>query len=214
MTASDKKAILKRLWPHAPGTLIDAIIEHGPAIAEKYELTTPLRQAHFKAQISHETAGGVVTVENMNYKTAKRIHDVWPSRFTVESAQAYVGNPRALANKVYNGRMGNRTGTDDGYNYRGRGLLQLTGRESYQRVGKSVGLALADDPDLVFKPPENSFAIAACEFRELKCLSAADADDVKLVTKRVNGGYIGLDDRKAWLAKWKPIFVPKMDLAA
>jgi putative chitinase len=214
MSQADKKAILKRLWPRAPQALIDAIIEHGPAIAEKYELTTPLRQAHFMAQISHESDGGTVTQENMNYTTAKRIRDVWPSRFTVESAQAYVRNPKALANKVYNGRMGNRTGTDDGYNFRGRGLLQLTGRESYTRVGKSVGLGLADDPDLVFKPPENSFRIAACEFKELKCLGAADADDIRLVTKRVNGGYIGLDSRKVWLAKWKPMFVPKLDLVA
>src|SRR5262245_28450108 len=197
-TDQDKRAIMKRLWPNAPDALINAIVSRGADIAIKYELNTPLRLAHFMAQISHESDGGTVTVENMNYKTAKRIRDVWPSRFTVDSAKPYVGNPRGLANKVYNGRMGNRTGTDDGYNYRGRELIQLTGRESYQKIGQRVGLNIESDPDLVIRPPENSLRIAACEFQYLKCLPSADVDDVRGVTKKVNGGYIGLESRKAW----------------
>jgi putative chitinase len=213
MTKAEKLALLDKLWPNAPTTLLDAIIEYGPALREKYEINTPLRLAHFMAQISHESGGGTITIENMNYTTARRICQVWPSRFPSEgSAQPYVKNPRGLANKVYNGRMGNRSGTDDGYNYRGRGLLQLTGRESYQRIGKALGLDLAGDPNLVNQPPQNSLEIAAREFKELKCLPSADADDVRAVTKKVNGGYNGLEDRKQWLAKWKKVLIPKLDL--
>jgi putative chitinase len=138
----------------------------------------------------------------MSYSTATRIHAVWPSRFTVESAQGYVRDPKKLASKVYNGRMGNVPGSDDGYNYRGRGLLQITGRESYRRIGRLTGLPLEDQPGLAYTP-SNALTIAAAEFSSLGCLPFCDKDDVRTVTRRVNGGYIGLDSRKAWLAKWK-----------
>ena len=88
--------------------------------------------------------------ENLYFTSAKRIRQVWPSRFKSDAAaQPFVKNPRALANQVYNGRMGNRPGSDDGYRYRGGGLPQLTGAENYQRAGRALGLALADDPDLM-----------------------------------------------------------------
>ncbi len=154
------------------------------------------------AQISHESDGGVIKEENLNYTTPARIAAVWPSRFDPESAEAYVRNPKALGNKVYNGRMGNAPNSSDGYSYRGRGLLQLTGKESYERIGKLTGLDLVSKPDLV-SDPANALRIAACEFENLKCLPACDDDDIRTVTKRVNGGYIGIDSRRAWLAKWK-----------
>lgn len=195
-------ATLKSLWPHASTALIDATVSSAPTVFLRYHLNTPLRVAHFMAQISHESDGGRIKEENLNYTTAARIAAVWPSRFTPESAEAYVRNPKALANKAYNGRMGNRPNSSDGFDYRGRGLLQLTGRESYERIGKLTGLDLVGNPDLVSQPL-NALRVAACEFENLKCLPAADADDIRTVTKRVNGGYIGIDSRRAWLAKWK-----------
>lgn len=193
---------LTRLWPRAPAALIDAVIIKSPNIFTRYGLTTPLRQAHFMAQISHESDGGTITEENMNYTTAARIAAVWPSRFTPESAIPYVRNPRRLANKVYNGRMGNELGTDDGFNFRGRGLLQLTGKESYQNIGRLTGLDLVNQPNLA-NDPSSALEVAACEFQYLKCLPACDDDDIRTVTKRVNGGYIGIDSRRTWLTKWK-----------
>lgn len=193
---------LRKLWPHAAPTLIADIAGRSAAVLAKYNINTPLRVAHFMAQISHESNGGTIIEENLNYTSAARIAQVWPSRFTPESAQGYVRNARLLANKVYNGRMGNRPNTDDGFNYRGRGLLQITGRENYQKIGKRVGFDLENNPGLV-NAYDKSFMIAAAEFVNLGCLPACDADDIRTVTKRVNGGYIGIDSRRAWLAKWK-----------
>ena len=193
---------LRKLWPKASQGLIDGITAASQEVFANYKINTPLRLAHFMAQISHESDGGTITEENMNYTTAARIAAVWPSRFTIESAQNYVRKPRELANKVYNGRMGNQPYSDDGYNYRGRGLLQLTGKESYAKIGKLTGLDLVKNPNLVFTP-KFALQIAACEFENLNCLPAADADDIRTVTKRVNGGYIGIDSRRNWLTKWK-----------
>lgn len=203
-----KNDVLKKLWPRASGSLVAAIVARAPTVLPKYDINTPLRLAHFMAQISHESGGGTITEESLNYTTAARIAAVWPSRFTPETAQDYVRNPKKLANKVYNGRMGNRPGTDDGYNYRGRGLLQLTGRESYQKLGKKIGLDLETTPSLV-NNPDNALEVAAAEFKALNCLPACDDDDIRTVTKRVNGGYIGIDDRRAWLAKWK-LAIPEL----
>jgi putative chitinase len=104
--------------------------------------------------------------------------------------------------------MGNRAGSDDGWTYRGRGLLQITGRENYQKIGKRIGLDLEKNPGLALAP-DKMLAIAADEFVHSNCLSPADEDDIRTVTKRINGGHIGIDDRRAWLAKWK-LAIPEL----
>jgi putative chitinase len=195
---------LRRLWPRAPQALVDGVVAHAPATFARYGLTTPLRVAHFMAQISHESGGGTITAENLNYASAERIAAVWPKRFTPASARPYVHNPHGLADRVYNGRMGNAPGSDDGFNYRGRGLLQITGRASYRRIGSLVSVDLENRPELA-AAPSIALDIAACEFKQLGCLPHADRDDVQAVTYRVNGGYNGLQSRKAWLAKWKAV---------
>lgn len=195
-------ALLRRMWPRAPEPLLAAVVAQFSRVATKYQLNTPLRLAHFLAQVSHESNGGTITQENMNYRTAQRIAAVWPSRFSAASAQAYVGNPKKLASKVYNGRMGNRSGTEDGYTYRGQGLLQLTGRSSYVELSALVGVDLVTHPEFAFAP-QYALEIAAAEFKKLGCLPACDADNLSAVTKRVNGGLIGLDSRRAWLSRWK-----------
>jgi putative chitinase len=193
---------LKRLWPHASDAMLDGVASTSARVFAKYQLNTPLRVAHFMAQISHESDGGRIKEENMSYTTPERIAAVWPKRFTVSSAKPYVRNPQGLANKVYNGRMGNQPGSNDGFSFRGRGLLQLTGRASYQRIGKLTGLDLLSNPSLV-SSPQHALEIAACEFRDLNCLPPADKDDIRMVTLRVNGGYIGIDSRRNWLTRWK-----------
>jgi putative chitinase len=202
---------LYNLWPDGdkkvPG-LRDGIAESSARVFAKYgPIDTPLLVAHVMAQISHECGAGRDVVENMNY-TAKRIPQVWPSRFpTQASAAPYSGNPRALANKVYNGRMGNRMGSDDGYNFRGRGGSQTTGRDGYERVAKATKIDVVNHPDYLIDP-RFFLECAVADFINCGCLPAAKRDDILNVTKKLNGGTIGLDDRVLWLVKWKKALKP------
>jgi putative chitinase len=196
---------LYNLWPNGdqkvPG-LRDGIAASTPEVFAKYGIDSPLLVAHVMAQISHECGAGHDVVENLNY-TATRMTQVWPSRFpTVASAQPYANNPRALANKVYNGRMGNKTGSDDGWNFRGRGGSQTTGREGYERVAKQTGLDVVNNPDILIDP-KFFMVCAVSDFINCGCLPYAKADDLLNVTKRLNGGTIGLSERANWLATWK-----------
>lgn len=114
----------------------------------------PIRhRAYILATGYHETGLAMSpNVESLNYTTASRIRAVWPARFaSVAEAQPYVRNPKALANKVYNGRMGNRSGTDDGWNYRGRGQVHITGRDNYLKAGSAIGVDLVGSPDLALR---------------------------------------------------------------
>jgi putative chitinase len=154
------------------------------------------------AQVSHECGAGREVVENLNY-TARRMMQVWPSRFSsLAGAQAFARNPKALANKVYNGRMGNRPGSDDGWTYRGRGAVQTTGREGYRRLAETTGLDVLNDPDLV-NDPAHFLECGVADFIACGCVPFATADDLVGVTKRLNGGTIGLAARAVWLERWK-----------
>ncbi len=194
--------MLARRWPRAPHGLIDAIVAAAPVVLKKRKINAPLRLAHFMAQVSHECGGGTVTEENLRYSAA-RMCQVWPSRFrSIAAAQPFAFNPKALANKVYNGRMGNRDGSDDGWNYRGRGLIQITGRDGYAQVGMVAGLPLVANPAMA-NDLKTVLEVAAA-FWTWKGLNAiADTDNLTAVTKKVNGGTNGLADRRAWLARWK-----------
>jgi putative chitinase len=196
---------LRRLWPQGdsrvPG-LLSGMVQSSEAVFARYGISTPLLAAHVMAQISHECGAGRDVVENLNY-SAGRMMQVWPSRFpTMASAAPYAGNPRVLANKVYNGRMGNAVGSDDGWNFRGRGGSQTTGREGYERVRKATGIDVVKHPDYLIDP--RYFLICAVsDFINCGCVPFARADDIVGVTRRLNGGTVGLAERKAWLAKWK-----------
>lgn len=162
-------------------------------------LDSALRAEHFLAQCLHETGGLRVLVENLNYSAA-RLMQVWPSRFpTLESCSPFAHNPRALANRVYGGRMGNAD-PNDGWRYIGRGLLQITGRSAYERVGAALGLNLVGFPTEVLAP-ENVLRVAGEVWKEAGCNALADADNVVAITKRINGGLIGLEERLIWLEK-------------
>lgn len=205
MTNTSFGRALMHLWPNGdqkiPG-LRAGMIETAANTFQRHGINSPLLIAHVMAQISHECGAGHEVVENLNY-TASRMTQVWPSRFpTVASAAPYAGNPRALANKVYNGRMGNVVGSDDGFNFRGRGASQTTGREGYQRLAKTTGLDVVNHPDLV-NDPKHFLECGVADFILCGCLPYAQADDVLNVTRRLNGGTVGLAERKAWLVQWK-----------
>ena len=189
-------------WPRAPHSLVDKIVAAAPAVLTKFEITTAKRLSHFLAQASVECAGGTALEENLNY-SAERLHVVWPARFSsIGAAQPYAHNPRLLADRVYDGRMGNRPGTDDGWNYRGRGLIDLTGAAMYERVGKACGLDLKATPDLA-SSPDSALAVAAAFWMLSDANRFADRNEIRAETKVINGGLTGMADREAWLKAWK-----------
>jgi putative chitinase len=162
---------------------------------EKYQINTPKRQACFIGQCMHESGGFKQLKENLNY-SAKGLMATWPSRFPdMDTAEKYERNPEKIANKVYSGRMGN-TEDGDGAKYIGRGLIQLTGKENYANCGNAIGVDLVANPDLLSTP--KYAALSAGWFWNRRGLNAlADADDIDTITKRINGGLIGIADRKA-----------------
>ena len=165
----------------------------------KYDINTPARKASFIGQCAHESNNFKVLEENLNY-SAEGLMKTWPSRFpTKEVADQYARQPAKIAGKVYNGRLGN-TSEEEAAKFLGRGLIQLTGKENYERCGEAIGVDLISQPNLLAQP--HYAAMSAAWFWNKKGLNAlADAQDYDTMTKRINGGLIGLDDRKAKIAK-------------
>ncbi len=194
------RACLTALFPRAPADHLDAIAARSGLLLARHAVTGQ-RLEHFLAQVGHESAGLTALEENLSYSAA-RLCAVWPGRFpSSEAAAPFAGNPRALANRVYGGRMGNGDETSgDGWAYRGRGYIQLTGRAAYRETGRRAGLDLEVSPDLA-AAPEHALAVA-CAFWSWRGLNAlCDRDDLVAVTRRINGGSNGLADRRAWLDK-------------
>lgn len=195
--------LLLKLWPRASAEMLQAIADASDAVFAKYAINTPLRVAHFLAQCSHESGAGTVLTENLFYTTSERLMTVWPKRFpNVVAARPFLRNPIMLGRNVYNGRMGNRAGTDDGYVYRGRGLIQVTGRDEYAAIGKIAGIDLVTNPDAA-SANDTCLPVAGAFWSSKPLNEAADADDLIRVTRLVNGGTVGLDDRARWLKSWK-----------
>ena len=166
---------------------------------EKYQINTPKRQACFIGQTMHESGGYKFLRENLNY-SAKALMNTWPSRFPdMDTAEKYERNPEKIANKVYGGRMGN-TEEGDGAKYIGRGLIQLTGKENYKNCSDGIGVDLVANPDLLSEP--QYAALSAGWFWNKRNLNASsDLMDIVGMTKKINGGVIGLEDRKAKINK-------------
>jgi len=162
---------------------------------QKYDINTPKRQACFIGQCMHESGGFRLTKENLNY-SASSLMKTWPSRFPdMDTAEKYEHNPVKIASKVYAGRMGNITPEDAGM-YIGRGLIQLTGKDNYKTASDALNEDLLATPQLVEEP--RYAALTAGWFWNKKGLNAlADSNDIETMTKRINGGTLGLDDRKA-----------------
>ena len=171
----------------------------------KYDISTTQRQACFIGQCQHESENFTKLEEGLNY-SASRLMAVWPSRFpSLDVAEQYANNPEKLANKIYSGRMGNgNEESGEGYAYRGRGLIQMTGKEAYANCGSGLGMDFIGDPNWLVDPKYAT--LSAGWFWNKKGLNAlADSGDIETMTKRINGGLLGLDDRKAKIAKAREI---------
>ena len=184
---------LDKLRGHVPQSVIDSI----PEVASKFEINTPLRVAHFLAQCGHESGGFKLTQENLNY-SAKGLLGIFPKYFDAGTAAAYERKPEKIANVVYANRMGNGDKTSgEGWKFHGRGYIQLTGKENYTAFTKSIGEDCVANPDLVAS--KYALASAAWFFSKNGLHKLADGgsgdDTVTKITKRVNGGTIGLPDR-------------------
>jgi len=166
-------------------------------VFHRYEINTPERQAAFIGQCAHESMNFTKLEENLNY-SAEALMKTWPSRFpTMEVAQQYARNPEKIANKVYGGRMGNGTEeTGDGWLYHGRGLIQLTGKDNYTLAGDALGMDFVHSPDYVLVPKYAALT-AGWYWNKRQLNKEADAKDYTGMTKKINGGTIGLDDRIA-----------------
>ena len=203
--------LLMQLAPNARSSYREAA-GTAQAVLDRHGITqNKLRLAHFLAQVMHESSALTVQMENLNY-SAPRLPVVWPKRFRplgpLDPAQ-FANNPERLANEVYGGRMGN-VQPGDGFRYRGRGLLQLTGRDSYReatRIVRSFNPAAPDfeaEPDLCFSAAW-AVPIAAAEWEAKGCNALADSDQITMVTQRINGGQIGIADRRDWLLRVKAL---------
>ena len=185
-------------------------IEWTPALNDtfaKFNIATPRQQAAFIGQCSHECNNFKTLEENLNYK-AETLTKLWPSRFpTLEIANAYAHQPQKIANKVYASRMGNRDeASGDGFKFRGRGCIQLTGHDSYWHFGQAINADLVASPDLVSTP--KYAALSAGWFWSTHNLNAlADAMNYEAVTRKINGGIFGLAERIALTQKAYQVLV-------
>jgi putative chitinase len=190
--------------PSADKHVVDEIIAD-QNILPSFGVDTPKKLAHFLAQTAHESGGFKIAIENMNY-TAKRITEVWPSRFkTVADAAPFAGNPQKLANSVYANRMGNGPpSSGDGFRYRGRGLLQLTGRSMYKGVGAATGLDLENHPEIA-EHFDDALKIAGGAWKFDGVDKLSENDSVEKYTRKINGGVIGLAQREKLFTKAKSL---------
>lgn len=204
---------LHQLWPHGdariPG-LVDGMIATAADVFARYGLISKRAIAHAMAQFSEESGCGLEMQENMNYSAA-RLLEVFPTHFTRSDAIALQHNARAIADKAYGGRMGNaRPPSDDGWNFRGQGLSQLTGRDNYKALADRTGLDLLNHPELLVSP-ERALECGVADFVMCGCLPYAEKDDLIGVSSMLNCGHYvhnisqinGFAMRKHWLGLWK-----------
>ena len=190
------KLTVSQLKQMVPGiTHADHWIEAFDQLLPDYEINTPKRIAAFIAQCAHESGGFKFLKENLNYK-AESLMKTFPKYFSdKDTANAYAKQPVKIANRVYANRMGNGDeASGDGYRYCGRGLIQLTGKTNYDWFAASLEISASEASE--YLETFEGAAQSACWFWESNNLNVeADAGDIKKMTKKINGGYIGLDDR-------------------
>lgn len=192
---------LDALINHIP---MDVIIQI-PQIADKFGITNVLRLCHFLSQCSHESGNFTVTRENLNY-SSKRLKEVFPSYFPSNLADSYGGKPEAIGSRVYANRMGNgNETTKEGYIFRGAGYIQLTGKSNFKAFSDFIGEDCVSHPELVVTKYPLASAVFFFSRNNLwaLCDKGSEDSDVKAITKRVNGGYNGLEDR---ITKFKEFY--------
>ncbi|BBK33470.1 putative chitinase [Stella humosa] len=189
--------------------------EQGGELFARFEVTTPLRIAHFLAQVLHESGGGTVLFENLRYTTPGRLAAIFgvgnhSAAIRGDEMAGLLGNPEALAERVYglgNPRKARELGNaaaGDGFRYRGGGLLQTTGRGAYLRMGSRCGIDFVADPARIVAAP-HALMPALQEWQDGNLNLAADLDDIQRITRRINGGFNGLEDRRNWFARVWPL---------
>lgn len=186
------------------GVIPDSVLVQIPDTAKKFNITTPLRLAHFLSQCAHESGNFSLVKENLNY-SADGLKKIFPKYFPGNLNESYARKPEKIANRVYGSRMGNGNETSgDGYKYSGRGYIQLTGKDNYAAFDKLVDDDILNNPGLV----ATKYPLMSAAFFFDKnglwsvCDKGATSNDVIAVTKRVNGGTIGLDDRQSKFTKY------------
>jgi putative chitinase len=187
---------LAQFFDHTPAATIDTFLEPLNKTMEHFQINTPQRIAMFLAQIGHESGGLKFVEENLNYR-ADRLPVVFPKYFRDVDPNQYGRNPEKIANRVYGNRMGNGPeSSGDGWRYRGRGLIQLTGHDNYARFAQDMGMTVEDAVEYL-KTPEGAAMSAGWFWGKNNLNVSADAGDIVANTKRINGGTIGLADRQA-----------------
>lgn len=179
------------------GQIPDIVYDQIGLVIDKFEINTPLRLAHFLAQCSHESGSFKAVSENLNY-SSDGLKKIFGKYFPGDLSTQYARNPEKIASRVYGSRMGNGDeSTKEGYKFRGRGYIQLTGKSNYQLFSTSIGEDVTTNPDLL--STKYALASAAWFFKKNNLNSISDKGKsdivVKELTKRINGGYNGLEDR-------------------
>lgn len=197
---------IKPIIPDMNWSKAESYIPYLNTVLPEFEINTPYRKAHFLAQLAHESGGLKYVEENLNY-SAQGLRSIFGKYFpTMEMAEQYARKPEKIANKVYANRMGNGDEqSGDGWKYRGRGLIQLTGKSNYQRFGQEYSLDSENNPDLLLDP-EVALISACWYWKRNKLNNYADADDIHMVTKRINGGTNGILHRQQYLESFKKVF--------
>jgi putative chitinase len=182
--------------PHALPAYVDALVSTGNYLLLGFGISAnPKRLSNFLAQIAHETSGFALVVEDANYSKA-RLLQVWPRFFNEQNADSYANNPEKVLNLVYANRLGNGPeSSGDGWKYRGRGFLQFTGRDEYERFSKETGIDLINNPDSM-GDSHVSLLIAASYWYNSGLNALADQDDLTAISRKITGGSFGLADRK------------------
>ena len=201
------------MFPHAP-SLVDASFvarycDPVNAALATYNIATPLRIAHFLAQVGHESGSLRLCEENLNYSAAGLLA-TWPNLFDAATAAAYAHQPEKIANRAYANRMSNGSeASGDGWRFKGRGLIQMTGRANYTLYSASTKRDVVTDPNpaLVASDAHLAVDVAGWYWSQHGLNQLADLDDCRTITRRINGGLNGLDDRLARLARAKSILL-------
>ncbi len=201
--------VVRKIAPHAKSNYLAAFDEHGDALLYEHGITTPKRLAHFLAQVMHETGALTVEEESGDYSATRLIEVFGGRRHRVTAAESLrlAHKPEKIFERVYGVQnptlakeLGN-TEPGDGWRYRGRGILQTTGRGNYRRMGQKCGADFEANPELVLSA-EHALKPALVEWTEGNLNAFADSDDITAITRKINGpGMNGFADRKHWLAK-------------
>lgn len=196
----------KTILPDVSWSYAQSYIPLFDEILSEYSINTPLRKAYFLSQITHESGGFRYVKENLYY-SSKALYSVFRKYFpTLKVADTYARSPERIANKVYANRLGNgNEESGDGWKYKGRGLIQLTGKSNYEQLSQSFDEDFVNNPDLLTIP---KWAISsACWYWQKRNINKyADLDDIHMVTKLINGGFNGLENRQHFLDEYKKLF--------